>query len=91
MTALASRIRHLERTAGCFCPACADWPTSIELDIIYRIVDSREQAQQAMAEVREADRDDPCQLGPCHGCGRVERVPVSKINHSFEEAECGDS
>jgi hypothetical protein len=91
MTARASRIRRLERTVGDFCRACADWPTSVELTIVYRVISAREQAQQAMARVRDDDRDDPCQLGPCEACGRVKRVPVSKIRYRFEEAERGDN
>jgi hypothetical protein len=81
----------VERTAGDFCPSCTDGPESVELTIVYRVITTRQEAEQAMAELRQADRDYPCQLGPCHGCGRVERVPLSKIHHSFEEAERGDS
>jgi hypothetical protein len=87
MTALATRLTRLEKSASAICPLCADWPTSVEIDIEYVVVHNREEARQAMAEVRQQEEDDydPCQLGPCPNCGRTERVPVSKINYTVKE------
>jgi hypothetical protein len=87
MTALATRLRRLEATATRDCPACRDWPTSVEMNIEYVVVDTPEQSQQRMEEVRDAEKDDPRQLGPCPSCGRTERVPVSKINYTVKAKE----
>jgi hypothetical protein len=94
-TALAGRVKRLERETTGYCPACADWPDEVTLNIIEVIVDRGPDGQlvevdedgNILGPVRDEmagalkpnEQPDPFQLGPCECCGRVHRPKVVAI------------
>jgi hypothetical protein len=76
------RLAALERRfivlAGC--PHCRDWPEEVGLRIVEVIVETRPDAQKALAAMSaEADEPFPPVYGPCPGCGRVHKPRLVEV------------
>jgi hypothetical protein len=74
LTTVRRRMARLEAQAGKSCPLCVDWPAEIGIKLVEIVIEPGE-------PLPAPDRFDPCQFGPCPGCGQRHRARVI----AFEE------